>query len=61
MVMLQNLAKQLVDPRYEYEGNLLADKQTLNRMSEDFQDYLYPLLFEPQTQQDAGNESTQTD
>lgn len=63
MVMLQNLAKQLVDPRYEYEGNLLADKQTLNRMSEDFQDYLYPLLFEPQPQpqQDAGNESTQTD
>lgn len=59
MVMLQNLAKQLVDPRYEYEGNLLADKQTLNQMSEDFQDYLYPLLFEPQPRQDAADESNE--
>lgn len=59
MVMLQNLTRQLVDPRYEYEGNLLADKKTLNQMSEDFQDYLYPLLFEPQAQQDGTDENNQ--
>ena len=59
MIMLQNLAKQLVDPSYEYEGNMLADKKTLDQMSQDFQDYLYPLLFEP-AQQDVDDESTQT-
>ena len=59
MVMLQNMAKQLVDPRYEYEGNLLADKKTLDQMIGDFQDFLYPLLFEPGAQQDADDESTQ--
>ena len=45
MLMMQNMAKQLVDPRYEYQGNLLSDKKTLDQMSQDFQDFLYPVLF----------------
>lgn len=58
MLMLQNMAKQLVDPRYEYQGNLLTEKKTLDQMSQDFQDFLYPVLFEPQ--KDGADESNQT-
>lgn len=58
MVMMQNVAKQLVDPRYEYESNLLDDRKTLDQMSQDFQDFLYPILFEPR--KEADDESAQT-
>lgn len=58
MLMMQNMAKQLVDPRYEYQGNLLSDKKTLDQMSQDFQDFLYPVLFEPR--KDGDDESNQT-
>ena len=58
MLMMQNMAKQLVDPRYEYQGNLLSDKKTLAQMSQDFQDFLYPVLFEPR--KDGDDESNQT-
>jgi len=48
MTQYQTLAMQLTDDRYEYQGNRLADKKTLSQMSDDFQSFLFPRLFEPQ-------------
>ena len=62
MTQFQNLAQQLADDRYEYQGNLLADKKTLNQMSEDFQSFLFPMLFQPQVKpEEAPDETTQAD
>lgn len=41
------LSEQLVDHEAHQKGLVLEDKTTLNQMLEDFQAYLYPLLFEP--------------
>ncbi len=50
-----SLAKQLVASREERAALILQDKTTMNNMLEDFQSYLYPLLFKPFSE----NETTQ--
>lgn len=55
------LAQQLYAGDYDYKQNEAAHKVKLNEMSDTFQDYLYPLLFEPeQTPQENTDEAAQT-
>lgn len=45
--IFHNLSKQLMGTPKERRSISLEGKSTMNRMMEDFQDFLYPLLFEP--------------
>ncbi|MGB3622258.1 hypothetical protein FT643_01840 [Ketobacter sp. MCCC 1A13808] len=60
IAIYHNLAQQLLSDKVEHDGLVLEDKATMNRMLEDFQSYLYPLLFKPfsneQTQKGSENE-----
>lgn len=47
------LSRQLSGGEYRYKGNQDADRKTLNEMSDGFQTFLHPLLFEPDADQDA--------
>lgn len=51
IAIFHNLAKQLAKGDTANQQLVLEDKTTMNRMIEDFQDYLYPLLFEPNGEQ----------
>ncbi len=47
IAIFHNLAKQLSAGPRERNKITLEDKSTMNRMIEDFQNFLYPLLFDP--------------
>jgi hypothetical protein len=65
IAIYHNLAKQLVSDKVERDALVLEDKTTMNRMLEDFQSYLYPLLFKPfsneQTQKGSDHERNKAD
>ncbi|HVL02148.1 MAG TPA: hypothetical protein VM553_20160 [Dongiaceae bacterium] len=47
------LSRQLLNAEYRYKTNQEGDKKTLNQMSDEFQTFLYPLLFEPDASQET--------
>ncbi len=60
MDKFEHLSNQLIDPQYQYKQNEAADRKTLNEMSDEFQTFLYPLLFEPEEGQEPADETAKT-
>ena len=61
ITLFEKLSTQLASgAEYRYKVNQDADKAKLNGMSDEFQSFLYPLLFEPEAAQETADETTQT-
>ena len=61
IAIFHNLAKQLMGYEQERRGIIMEDKTTMDRMIQDFQEFLYPLLFEPLDKKEEGREGDETD
>lgn len=61
IAIFHNLAKQLMGYESAKRGIIMEDKTTMDRMIQDFQNFLYPLLFEPVGQKERSDESSETD
>lgn len=61
ITIFHNLAKQLIGYEQKKRGIIMEDKSTMDRMIQEFQDYLYPILFEPIGAGRDSGESSKTD
>tara|TARA_B100000674_G_scaffold61325_3_gene42600 strand:- start:10695 stop:11312 length:618 start_codon:yes stop_codon:yes gene_type:complete len=61
ITIFHNLAKQLIGYEQNKRGIIMEDKSTMDRMIEEFQDFLYPLLFEPIHKEGKNGESGEID
>lgn len=59
--IFHNLARQLIGYESDRPGIIMEDKTTMDRMIGDFQQFLYPLLFEPERAEGESSESGKTD
>lgn len=61
IAIFHNLAKQLIGYEQNKQGIIIEDKTTMDRMIREFQEFLYPMLFEPKGREDDKRESGQAD
>lgn len=61
IAMFHNLAKQLIGYEQNKRGIIMEDKATMDRMTQEFREFLYPLLFEPKREEGEQNESGQAE
>lgn len=61
IAIFHNLAKQLMGYEPSKRGIIMEDKTTMDRMIQEFQGFLYPVLFEPVVKKESGGESDQAD
>ena len=59
IAIFHNLAKQLIGYEQNKGGIIMEDKSTMDRMIREFQEFLYPLLFEPKREEGERDESSQ--
>ncbi|MAR91363.1 MAG: hypothetical protein CML06_10880 [Pseudomonadales bacterium] len=60
--IFHNLAQQLLGYEQAQRGIIMEDKTTMDRMIDDFQQFLFPLLFDPAANEEAPkDENQQTD